>query len=73
MQRLFLDEISGDEVILDAEQSRHIAKSLRMRVGDMLMLCDGEGNDYGSIIEEITKESVRLKICYKQVSEQEPD
>lgn len=73
MQRLFLDEISGNEVILDAEQSRHIAKSLRMRVGDMLMLCDGEGNDYGSIIEEITKESVRLKICYKQASEQEPD
>lgn len=73
MQRLFLDEISGNEVILDAQQSRHIAKSLRMRVGDMLMLCDGEGNDYGSIIEEITKESVRLKICYKQASEQEPD
>ena len=56
MQRLFLDEISGEEVILDSEQSRHIAKSLRMRVGDMLMLCDGEGNDYGSIIEEITME-----------------
>ncbi|WP_444243602.1 RNA methyltransferase PUA domain-containing protein [Eubacterium sp.] len=62
MQRLFLDEISGNEVILDSEQSRHIAKSLRMRVGDMLMLCDGEDNDYGRIIEEITKDSVRPKI-----------
>lgn len=72
MQRLFLDDISGESVVLDSEQSRHIAKSLRMRVGDMLMLCDGKGNDYGSIIEEITKDSVRLKICYKQVSEQEP-
>lgn len=28
MQRLFLDEISGEEVILDAEQSRHIANRL---------------------------------------------
>lgn len=72
MQRLFVNEIIGDEVVLDGEQSRHIAKSLRMRVGDMLMLCDGNANDYGSIIEEITKDSVRLKICYKQVSEQEP-
>ena len=55
MQRLFLDEISGEEVILDSEQSRHIAKSLRMRVGDMLMLCDGEGNDYAVLSRRLQR------------------
>ena len=72
MQKLFVEAVNGDKVILDGEQSRHIAKSLRMRVGDMLTVCDGKMHDYGCIIEEITKDSVTLKICYEQASGSEP-
>lgn len=72
MQKLFLDYTPTDEFILDEEQSRHIAKSLRMKKGDMLMVTDGSGQDFGCQIEEITKNSVRLKVCYQQASDGEP-
>lgn len=72
MQKLFTDKITGDTVLLEGESANHIAKSLRMRVGDMLTVTDGSGDDYGCIIEEITKSTVLLKVCYKQVNETEP-
>lgn len=72
MQKLFIDYTPTDEILLDGEAARHIAKSLRMRVGDMLTVCDGEGNDYGCQIDEITKDTVHLVVCYKQASESEP-
>ena len=51
MQKLFIDFEPDGQVTLNEEQSRHIAKSLRMRKGDMLTLTSGNGNDYGCIIE----------------------
>lgn len=72
MQKLFVDYIGGEKITLNEEQSRHIAKSLRMRTGDMLTLCDGQGVDYGCMIEEITKDAVTLTVCYKQASDTEP-
>ena len=38
MQKLFIDFEPDGQVTLNEEQSRHIAKSLRMRKGDMLTL-----------------------------------
>ncbi|MDY4698454.1 16S rRNA (uracil(1498)-N(3))-methyltransferase [Eubacterium coprostanoligenes] len=72
MQKLFVENISDEKIILDGESARHIAKSLRMRVGDVICVTDGGGEDYGCQIEEITKEEVVLKVCYKQVCESEP-
>lgn len=72
MQKLFVDFIPEGSITLNEEQSRHIAKSLRMRVGDMLTLCAGDGNDYGCIIDSIDVNSVTLSVCYKQASNSEP-
>ncbi len=72
MQKLFVDFIPQDTVILDSEQSRHIAKSLRMKVGDMLTLSCGDGNDYGCMIDNIANNEVVLSVCYKQVNNSEP-
>lgn len=72
MQKLFIDYTPENEVVLDGEQARHIAKSLRMRIGDMLTITDGQGVDYGCQIDEITKDTVHLKICYKQACGSEP-
>ncbi len=73
MQKLFIDYTPENEIILDGEQARHIARSLRMKKGDMLIVNDSKGNDFGCIIEEITKETVRLSVCYQQASDCEPD
>lgn len=72
MQKLFIDYTPENDILLDGESARHIAKSLRMRVGDMLTIADGQGNDFGCQIDEITKDTVHLVVCYKQASETEP-
>ena len=72
MQKLFVENINEEKIILDGESARHIAKSLRMRVGDVICVTDGGGNDYGCQIEEITKDEVVLKVCYKQACESDP-
>lgn len=73
MQKLFIDYTPGDEILLDSAQARHIAKSLRKKKGDMLIVTDGSGNDFGCMIDEITKDSVHLSVCYKQAGQSEPD
>lgn len=72
MQKLFVENINDEKIILDGESARHVAKSLRMRVGDVICVTDGGGDDYGCQIEEITKDEVVLKVCYKQACESEP-
>lgn len=72
MQKLFVENINDEKIVLDGESARHIAKSLRMRVGDVICVTDGGGDDYGCQIEEITKDEVVLKVCYKQACESEP-
>lgn len=72
MQKLFVDFTPENKITLNNEQSRHIAKSLRMRKGDMMTLSCQDGNDYGCIIDEITKDSVTLSVCYKQANGSEP-
>ena len=38
MQKLFIDFEPNGQITLNEEQSRHIAKALRMKKGDMLTL-----------------------------------
>lgn len=73
MQKLFVDFVPEGTFALDEEQSRHIARSLRMRVGDMLTLTCGDGSDYGCIIDKIDSNIVTLTVCYKQANNSEPD
>lgn len=72
MQKLFIDFEPKGKVILNEEQSRHISKSLRMKVGDMLTLSCGNGKDYGCIIDTIDGKSVTLSVCYEQANNCEP-
>lgn len=72
MNKLFIDYTPENDILLDGEHARHIAKSLRMKVGDMLTVTDGKGNDFGCQIDEITRDTVHLIICYKQAGSSEP-
>lgn len=72
MQKLFVDFIPENKITLNEEQSRHTAKSLRMKKGDMLTLSCQNGSDYGCIIEKIDRDAVTLAVCYKQANGSEP-
>ena len=58
-------EIRGDD-------ARHISFSLRMRQGETLTVCDGEGTDYECKIVFMDGESVRLEVVSSHRTLTEP-
>ena len=53
MPRFFLrkDRISDTTVSIIGEDAHHIARSLRMAVGDPITVCDMQGTEYDCIID----------------------
>ena len=45
MPRFFTHTITGDLAQIEGPDASHIALSLRMRRGEELTVCDGEGTD----------------------------
>ena len=74
MPRFFVkkEDISDGVATLYGDDARHIARSLRMAVGDELTLTDGEGMDYVCRLSYIRDEECRLEICSEAVSSTEP-
>ena len=62
MPKFFLDSAPGETALLDGEDGRHIARSLRMRPGEALTLCDCRGTDYDGVIDTIDGENVTVRI-----------
>lgn len=56
---------------LDADQTRYLSRVLRLRVGDDLLVFDGEGNEYAATISGIGKSSATLSIEKKTIPETE--
>ncbi len=55
----------SDKVVLDPKAQKHIKDVLRMQVGDSIILFNGDGHDYSSVINEISKKEVHAKIISK--------
>lgn len=73
MPRFFIDFpcAPGDEPWVDGENGAHIVKSLRMREGEALTLCDGRGTDYHCVLlqTEANRAQVRVLEQVKSISE----
>lgn len=71
--RFFIErgEIADGAVTLSAEDSAHIGRVLRRRVGDSLSLCDGQGMDYEGVIL-VTGPAVTVRITGQAPSATEP-
>ena len=75
MPKFFVNkgQISDDVIKIIGEDVLHISKVLRMCEGDSLTVCDGEGDDYSTIISSITKTEVTAKVISKKRCEAEPN
>lgn len=73
MPRFFTQDITEMGGCITGEDAKHIAKVLRMKVGDELTVCDTKGRDYDCMIEEIGAGEVRLKVLSVAPSQSEPD
>lgn len=73
MPRFFVNALEGNQqfTVLTGENAAH-AKVLRLRVGDEVTLCDGQGTDYRCTISDISSDQVCLVIHQQAPSESEP-
>ncbi|MBO5913239.1 MAG: 16S rRNA (uracil(1498)-N(3))-methyltransferase [Clostridia bacterium] len=68
----FFKEFFEDAPFIDGDDARHILKSLRMRVGESLTVCDTKGFDYECVISGCTTDRVDLDIQNKTKNATEP-
>lgn len=62
MPRFFIDYVPQEHAVLTGEDARHIVKSLRMRAGEALILCDSIGTDYQCEIESVGEDRVTVRV-----------
>ena len=74
MPRFFVksDAVSDGSVTITAPDSRHIARALRMAVGDRITVADGTGFEYTVTLTRIRDEECIGKITDKRHSASEP-
>lgn len=72
MPRFFTGEIFEDRAAVMGEDARHITKSLRMRPGEQVTLCDGQGMDYHCALLSVEEERVELAVVKREESRGEP-
>jgi len=72
MPRFFKEDFEENPFLEGADAS-HVARSLRMRVGEMLIVSDSRGTDFECVISSINPDRVELEIKEVKKSESEPD
>lgn len=72
MPRFFVDQRPEGETFIGGEDGRHIAKSLRMRPGEPLTLCDGQGTDYSCRVVSCDGEGALVQVEDSAPSRGEP-
>ncbi len=74
MPRFFIDPeaIRDGEITISGDDARHIARSLRMAVGDEVTACDGGGTEYLCHLTKIRDEECTAEIVSKSKSRAEP-
>lgn len=72
MSRFFVAPFDGDTAVISGQDAHHIARVLRMQVGDPLTLCDAHGTDYACEILSVGDGEVSLRVCDRTPSATEP-
>lgn len=72
MPKFFSEKISGEKIIIDSEDVRHIKKVLRLKKGDPVTVCDGKGFDYETEICDICESEIICRIIDKNPAKTEP-
>ncbi|MCI8601054.1 MAG: 16S rRNA (uracil(1498)-N(3))-methyltransferase [Oscillospiraceae bacterium] len=71
MPRFFIEPFDGETACLAGEDAAHISRSLRLRPGEAVTLCDGAGTDYDGELLAVG-ETVTVKILARRPNESEP-
>lgn len=72
MPRFFVEQAPQGEVFLDGETGAHIVRSLRMKPGEPLTLCAGDGVDYLCTILSVSPQGAQVQVHETRKSAGEP-
>ena len=72
MTRFFVEpaQLQSEFPVLTGENAKH-AKVLRLKIGEELLLCDGEGNESLCAVEQVTDSGIGLRVLQRRDSETE--
>ncbi len=75
MSKFFVtpDKITNNKIIIDTDDVAHILRVLRLGIGDIVTVCDSQGNDYNAEISQIEAKSIECSIKEKYASVSEPN
>lgn len=65
------EENNDCRVVIRGEDARHISRSLRMKVGEAIVLCDMKLKEYSCVIDGIGPDSVTVKVRAVSLSKSE--
>lgn len=69
----FFAHTGGDTVVITGEDAKHIGTVLRMKAGDLAVICNGDGEDCLCRISAVNKDLVEFDVLDRQRNEAEPD
>lgn len=72
MPRFFTSDINSATGSITGSDAKHIFKVLRMKQGESLTVCDGNGQDYFCTIESIQEQEILLHVDRVEISRAEP-
>ena len=74
MANFYIDksDITENTAVITGEEAQHISRVLRMKKGDNVTLCDGEGMFYEAILSDFSDKTVIADILSKREAETEP-
>lgn len=73
MPRFFSEHCDEQKCYIFGSDALHISKSLRMKIGESLTVCDQKGTDYDCLIECIDSNEIALKVLSKKATLTEPN
>ncbi len=62
----------GDTLTIDGQDAVHLSRSLRLKIGDAVLLCDGRSTEYDTTITAIDSTTVTLAVDDVRQSAAEP-
>lgn len=74
MANFYIDknDITENTALITGEEAQHISRVLRMKKGDGVTLCDGEGIFYDAVLSDFSEKTVTADIISKHSAETEP-
>ena len=65
-------QINENMATITGEEAQHISRVLRMKKGDSVTLCDGEGTFYDAVLSDFSEKTVTAEILSSRRAETEP-